>query len=200
MASISRIACLAWKRKTQTNKKRKIEKDKLQIEGFIMLKVTNFRVFYFVLFCFFQTIKFNFWTKKYCWHCHFLLVFMLHTLHTLRRILKAGAYWSLSSEHHKKTCCCCTWQVCLHSGSGKGGPCTHGTHWDGEFLKEVVMHTSRFQPPKTTFFFKENKLGFIRCISQKENKLKYSNDELTCLIFSECSSVIFHQVSRVDYY
>lgn len=99
MASISRIACLAWKRRTQTNEKAKLKeinhkpKDKL-------CYVMNFRVF-FLFVCFFADSKFNFWANKYCWHCHFLLVSMLHTLHTLR-ILMVGLYWSLSSEHHKK--------------------------------------------------------------------------------------------------
>jgi len=94
MASISRIACLAWKRRTQTNEKAKLKeinhkpKDKL-------CYVMNFRVF-FLFVCFFADSKFNFWANKYCWHCHFLLVSMLHTLHTLR-ILMLRLYWIFSS-------------------------------------------------------------------------------------------------------
>lgn len=151
---------------------------------------------------FFADSKFNFWANKYCWHCHFLLVSMLHTLHTLRRILMVGLYWSLSSEHHKKNHLLFSahGNPCFHSNSGKGGPCTYSTHWDGEFLEEVVTHTGWFQPLKTTFFFMENRQDALLSASARKKINWNIISEITCSILSGCSSVIFHQVSLVDCY
>lgn len=94
----------------------------------------------------------------------------------------------------------CTWQPCFHSNSGKGGPCTYSTYWDGEFLEEVVMHTGWFQPIKTTFFFMENRKDVLLSASARKKINWNIISEITCLIPSGCSSVIFHQVSLVDCY
>lgn len=187
----------------EREERKQMKKGKLKKINWRIYHVINYAECYrfqgFLFVCFFRQLSLIFELRNTAG-----IAFFSWSLCFTRYIHWEEFWWQEFSGVHlqsiTKTVVLCTCPLCLHSGSGKGGPCTHSTHWDREFLKEAVMPTSRFQPPKTTFFFKKNKQGVLSDASAGKKINWNIVIELTCLILSGCSSVIFHQVSHVDYY